>query len=88
VHLHTGTPLRVTLHPETERVVLAVEGHNKVTVALFLDRPELVRLLEVATGTRDDLDAAIAALSDTEHDTEQSTEHGSDEDESGRTAAA
>jgi hypothetical protein len=78
VHVKAGTVLGVTLYPAAQRLVLDVKGRNQATLHLFLDRPDLVRLLEVMTAARDDLDAAMARLVDPAPGVDRGNVHGAD----------
>ena len=59
VHLYPGVPVRVSLHPGEDRVVVAI-GTPTLLLDLFVDRGELICL-------RDALAAAVADLDTAQH---------------------
>jgi hypothetical protein len=55
VHLYPGVPVRVSLHPGEDRVVVAI-GTSTLLLDLFVDRAELVALRDALTAAVLDLD--------------------------------
>jgi hypothetical protein len=55
VHLYPGVPVRVSLHPGEDRVVVAI-GTSALLLDLFVDRAELVVLRDALTAAVLDLD--------------------------------
>lgn len=56
VHLRDETAIRQTIHPDHNRVVLALSGSTGVQVDLFASRKNLVRLRDALTTALTDLD--------------------------------
>src|SRR5690349_2122407 len=72
LHLYPGVPVRVTLHPQEDRVVVAV-GTGALLLDLFCDRAELITLRDALTAAVTDLDTARHTL-DTPDAATQSTD--------------
>ena len=63
VHLYPGVPLRVSLHPEEDRAVVAI-GTGTLLLDLFCDHAELVTLRDTLAAAVADLDTARQAIHD------------------------
>ena len=72
VHLYPGVPLRVSLHPEEDRAVVAI-GTGTLLLDLFGNRAELVALRDILAAAVADLDTARQALNDDGTGTADST---------------
>src|SRR5690348_4796019 len=72
LHLYPDVPVRVTLHPDEDRVVVAI-GTGTLMLDLFCDRAELAALRDALTAAVADLDAARHPL-DTPDGTGSSTD--------------
>jgi hypothetical protein len=61
LHLYPGVPVRVTLHPQENRAVVAV-GTGTLLLDLFCDRAELVALRDALIAAVGDLDTAACSI--------------------------
>jgi hypothetical protein len=61
LHLYPGVPVRVTLHPQENRAVVAV-GTGTLLLDLFCDRAELVALRDALIAAVVDLDTAACSI--------------------------
>jgi hypothetical protein len=55
LHLYPDVPLRVSLHPDEDRAVVAI-GTGTLLLSLFCDHAELVALRDTLTAAVTDLD--------------------------------
>lgn len=60
-HVYPRTALWATVHVDEGRVVLHVQGTNRVSVHLFAQRDELARLIDTASVALAELDTATTA---------------------------
>ncbi len=57
-HVYPRSVVQASVHAAEGRVVLHVEGTNRVTLHVFAQRAELARLIETATAALAELDTA------------------------------
>lgn len=60
VHIYERTALFYRLHPAESRVVLHIAGANRAGVAVFAQRDDLARLIDIASTALAELDAPAA----------------------------
>src|SRR5689334_8999915 len=77
LHLYPDVPVRVTQHPDEDRVVVAI-GTGTLTLHLFCDCAELLALRDALTAAVTDLDTARHGVDDS-RDTADTTRSSTDD---------